>query len=191
MKTSNDHKPQDQNTGPTTADYVFLAFLALVLVSVTWLGIKNYGEGLKTETSKLNGEAWAAWMTEAGTTRFDEKTQHPACKGGVKPAADAKADAPGTWGACLKYLMAETELKDLVNPFSKEPPKLIGQCMPSDRSTPGAIVIEDLMPTPAGSALPFVASQLVDTDPIDYKMQIRITVCDKGGYPIKIAELEF
>ncbi|PIT73517.1 hypothetical protein B9Z39_15480 [Limnohabitans sp. JirII-29] len=191
MKTSNDHTPQVPHLGPTTTDYFFLAFLALVLVAVTWLGIKNYGEGLKTETSKLNGETWAAWMTEAGTTRFDENTKHPACKGGVKPGADAKPDAPGTWGACLKYLMTETELKDLVNPFFKEPPKLIAQCVPSDRSTPGAIVIEDLMPTPAGSALPFVASQLVEADPIDYKMQLRITVCDKGGYPIKITELEF
>jgi hypothetical protein len=55
----------------------------------------------------------------------------------------------------------------------------------------GAILLEDLMPTPPGSATPFVASQLLETDAIDYKMQLRLSVCDKGGYAIKIAEFEF
>jgi hypothetical protein len=47
------------------------------------------------------------------------------------------------------------------------------------------------MPTPPGSAIPFVGTQLVATDPIDYKMQLRVSVCDKGGDAIKVAEFEF
>jgi len=68
---------------------------------------------------------------------------------------------------------------------------LLEKCIPTDISTSGAIIIEDLMPTPPGSAIPFVGSQLVEADPIDYKMQLRVSVCDKGGYAIKVAEFEF
>jgi hypothetical protein len=36
-----------------------------------------------------------------------------------------------------------------------------------------------------------VATQLVDNDPIDSLVSMRITVCDRGGYAIKIEEFEF
>ena len=186
---------QDQsnpaNLGPTTSDYLFLLLIAVIIVLVTWLGIVNYKEALKVEASKSNGEAWVAWLTETGTTRFEANTQHPACKGGVKPAADAKADTPGTWGACLAHIMATTELKDQINPFFNATPHFVAACDPKDRTLMGAILLEDLMPTPPGSATPFVASQLLETDAIDYKMQLRLSVCDKGGYAIKVAEFEF
>jgi hypothetical protein len=194
MDSNHDQTPENKALGPTTADLLFLLFLAGVLVCVTWLGVLNYREGNKTEDAKRNGEAWAVWLTEAGESRFEPDFKHPACKGGVKPTQDpSKSDTPvaGTWGACLAYLMAETELKDLRNSFFNELPKLVPQCAPSDRQIMGAIVLEDLMATPPGSPVPFVVTPLVESDPIDYKMQVRITVCDKGGYPVKITELEF
>ncbi len=191
MAPSPDHTSENQQLGPNKADKLFLAFLALIVAAVTWLGVINYKEALKTETSKSNGEAWVAWLTETGTARFEASTPHPACKGGVKPAADAKADTPGTWGACLTHIMATTELKDQINPFFNVTPHFVPACVPSDRTLMGAILLEDLMPTPPGSATPFVASQLLETDAIDYKMQLRLSVCDKGGYAIKVAEFEF
>lgn len=98
---------------------------------------------------------------------------------------------PGTWGACFEYLMTKSELKDMLNPFTDEPPQFVPACNPSDSHLPGSIVIEKLTPTPPGSAVPVINSQLVNTDPIDQKMQLRISVCDKGSYAIKIAEFEF
>ena len=191
MASSTDHTSESQHLGPTTADKLFMFFLLLVVIAVTLLGVVNYKEALKTEASKSNGEAWVAWLTETGTTRFEADTQHPACKGGVKPAADAKATDAGTWGACLAHILATTDLKDQINPFFNKPPHFVAACVPSDRTLMGAILLEDLMPTPPGSATPFVASQLVETDAIDYKMQLRLSVCDKGGYAIKVAEFEF
>jgi hypothetical protein len=47
------------------------------------------------------------------------------------------------------------------------------------------------MPTPPGSATPYVAKPLIASDPIDYKLQIRLSVCDKGGDAIEIGEFEF
>jgi hypothetical protein len=55
----------------------------------------------------------------------------------------------------------------------------------------GAVVLEKLIPTPPGSAVPVINSQLIDSDPIDQKLQLRLSVCDKGSYPVKIGEFEF
>jgi hypothetical protein len=191
MASNTDHTPEHTDLGATGADKFFLAFLVVVIAAVTWLGVVNYKEALKVETAKSNGEAWVAWMTEAGTTRFEADTKLLACKGGLKPAADAKADTPGTWGACLAHIKANTELKDQVNTFFNKPPHFVAACDPKDRTLMGALLLEDLMPTPPGSATPFVASQLLETDSIDYKMQLRLSVCDKGGYAIKVADFEF
>ncbi len=191
MASSTDHTSQSPHLGPTTADKLFLVFLVIVVIAVTWLGIINYKEALKTETAKSNGEAWVAWLTETGTTRFDANTPNIACKGGLKPPADAKPGSPGTWGACLAHILETTDLKDQNNPFFNKPPHFVAACVPSDRTLMGAILLEDLMPTPPGSATPFVATQLIEADPIDYKMQLRLSVCDKGGYAIKVAEFEF
>jgi hypothetical protein len=175
MSSSTDRTSESPQLGPTPGDKLFMVFLVLVV----------------TETAKSNGEAWVAWLTEAGTTRFDANTTNQACKGGVKPAADAKAGSAGTWGACLAHIMATTELKDQINTFFNQAPHFVAACVPSDRTLMGAILLEDLVPTPPGSATPFVATQLVEADPIDYKMQLRLSVCDKGGYAIKVAEFEF
>jgi hypothetical protein len=191
MASSTDHSSETPHIGTNSADKLFIAFLVLVVAAVTWLGVVNYKEALKVEASKSNGEAWVAWLTETGTTRFEADSKHPACKGGTKPPADAKADTPGTWGACLAHIMATTELKDQINPFFNATPHFVAACDPKDRTLMGAILLEDLMPTPPGSATPFVASQLLETDAIDYKMQLRLSVCDKGGYAIKVAEFEF
>ena len=191
MASSTDHNTEHQHLGTTSADKLFLAFLVLVVAAVTWLGVVNYKEALKVEAAKSNGEAWVAWLTEAGTSRFEADTKLTACKGGVKAPADAKADTPGTWGVCLAHILANTELKDQVNDFFNKPPHFVAACDPKDRTLMGAILLEDLMPTPPGSATPFVASQLLETDSIDYKMQLRLSVCDKGGAAIKVAEYEF
>ncbi len=104
--------------------------------------------------------------------------------------ANVNEAKPGTWGACFEYLMTKSELKDMINPFTNEAPAFVAACIPSDGNLPGNIVIEKLIPTP-GSAVPVINSQLINSDPIDQKLQLRISVCDKGSYAIKIVELEF
>lgn len=193
MTTPQEATPPPEKHGTVLADYLFMGFLIFVVVSVTFLGIFNYKEALKTETAKSNGEALTAWLTEAGLKRFDANSTHEACKGGVKPASDGKSgeSVAGTWGPCFAYIMAKTELKELSNPFFNTQPKLITQCVPSDRTVMGAIVLENLVATPAGSANPLVISPLSDATAIDTKLLLRMSVCDKGGYSIKISEFEF
>ena len=193
MTTTHEPIHQPEPLGPSGSDYVFMAFLLVVILCVIWLGVINYKEAIKTETSKSNGEALVSWLTETGLKRFDADSQHDACKGGVKPAADAKPGDPvlGTWGPCFTYIMAKTEIKELVNPFFNASPKLIPQCVPSDRTVMGAFMIENLVATPPGSANPLVISPITDATPIDTKLQLRMSVCDKGGYAIKISEFDF
>lgn len=88
-------------------------------------------------------------------------------------------------------LESEKTLKALTNPFTKEPISFVAKCDPKERTSVGGIFLEKLVTTPAGSAIPLVASQLVNTDPIDTKLALRLTVCDKGGYAIRVEEFEF
>jgi hypothetical protein len=178
----------EKNYGPNAYDYVFLGFLVVVVVLVTWLGIKNYDEAVKTERAKSNGEAWATWLTETGLERGNKDFKLNGCRSGVKPDEEQKV---GTWGSCLEDIMTQSPLKDQINPFLKKQPKLIPQCISTDRTVIGDIVLEKMVATPPGSAVPVVISQLTEADSIQDKMQIRISVCDKGGYPIQVSELEF
>ena len=96
------------------------------------------------------------------------------------------------WGECFADIMDNVkELNGLRNAFTGEPLAFIAKCEPKDRSTNGNMVLEKIVPTPPGSAIPTVASQMVDMDAIDTKTSMKLTVCDKGGYPIKIDEFEF
>lgn len=202
MKTT-ETVAQAVHTGPKGTDMAFMVFLVGLLIFVSWLTTINYQEGMKTEVAKRNGEAWVAWLSQTGVQRFEPGFANTACAGAAAtpvPATTAAtaptkpegaAPAQGTWGACLAYTQSQTPLKDLVNTFFDKPPHFISQCDKGDRSTTGAIVLENLVPTPAGSAIPVVVKPLSETDVITGKMQIRVTVCDKGGYPIKISEIEF
>jgi len=199
----------------TAGDTGFLVFIAFVLVAVTLLGVMARKEALKTEGTKRNGEQWAAWLTKESAKRFEPGYALAACAGGTKaaaappaatePAGEAAATSAGaspagtapavasanTWGACLEQLTTQTEFKDMVNPFTGKPPVFIPACNPADHSLVGSIVFDKVTPNPPGSAIASVTSQLLATDLIAEKVQLKIAVCDKGSYAIKIAELEF
>lgn len=205
---------RSSSKGFTFQDFIFVIFVLSALVLVGFLGREAYLDAMKTEITKKNGEDLAAWLTEAGTLRFKKGYEIQACAGGKPPAvakveepvvaaaegenADKVEEAPvpepaqlGTWGACFAYLMAESDFKSMINPFTQEAPQFIAACNPADHSLAGQIVLEKLTPTPPGSAVPIINSQLVDTDPIDQKVQLRLSVCDKGAYAIKISEFEY
>lgn len=215
METLTAPHPEAPPSSFNLYDGFFVVFLGLVFVVVTWLGIHTRQEALKTEATKGNGEAWVAWFKEASGKRFDANYAYATCAGGVhadsaKPSpvpevaiassetktSDVPKDssispAAGSWGACLAELLQKTSFKDMRNPFNGEAPKYVEACTPGDLSLIGGIDIEKSIATPAGSAIPFVKSNLAPTDSIKEKQLLTVTVCDKGGYPIKIAEIEF
>jgi hypothetical protein len=202
--------------GSTSGEFGFFALMAAVLVAVVWVGVLSFEEGMNTEKSKRNGEAWVAWLTDNGTKRFEDGYALTACAGGAAAAAAAAATepteatqqapaaegeptakaapaapVPNTWGACLENILKVTELKDLVNPFTGKPPELIEKCDPADHNLHGNISIEKSVANPVGSAVPVTISSLIAADAIDTKLQLKLSICDKGAYPIKVSEFEF
>jgi hypothetical protein len=103
----------------------------------------------------------------------------------------AAAAAPKVWGACLEAILKSTELKDLVNPFTGKPPEFVEKCDPSDHNLHGNISIEKSVANPVGSAVPATISPLGAADALDTKLQLKLSICDKGAYPIKVSEFEF
>jgi hypothetical protein len=167
---------------PRLWDWAFLAVLAISLGAVVWMGQLAYHEGVKTERTKRLGEAWLEWLESAGAERG-------AGQGGVA----ACARSPGlTWAACQDWVTGpDGPLRAQVNPFDQQPLRLAQKCDFSDRTLVGALVLEKLMPTPPGSAVPHVIAPLGSGDAIDSALTLRVTVCDKGAGPIKIGEVEF
>ena len=196
--------------GLTSGDFGFFALMAAVLIAVTWVGVLSYEEGMNTEKSKRNGEAWVAWLSENSAKRFEADYALAACAGGppaaaapessekapagegetLAPAAPAAA-TPNAWGACLEEILKSTDLKGLVNPFTGKAPDLVEKCDPADHNLHGNISIEKSVATPVGSAVPATISPLVAADAIDTKLQLKLSICDKGAYPIKVSEFEF
>jgi hypothetical protein len=181
------------NAAPTTTvvsgkpnffDVLFLIFLACMLAVVAWVGMLSYEEGVKNKTSVQNGEAWVAWLKDNSDARMKEDFPIESCA--------VSAEERRRWGDCMAGILENVKtLNDLKNPFTHQPVAFVAKCVPKDPSTFGAIFLEKNVPTAPGSAIPAVASQLTDMDPIDTKMALKLTVCDKGGYPIKVDEFEF
>ena len=189
-------QPAAQTASFTFVDGLFCLFMVVVFCLVCWLGVFTREEALKTEATKRNGEALAAWLKAASDARFKPGYVYAACAGVSESAAPAEAAAPAlaaksTWGACVDELLTKTELKNMRNPFLGQMPKFVTECTASDRSVIGAIRLDKIIATPAGSAVATVKSELVRADAIAEKIKIAVTVCDKGGYPIKIDEIDF
>jgi hypothetical protein len=169
---------------PNFFDILFLIFLACVLSVVAWVGMLSYDEGVKNKTSVQNGEAWVAWLKNNSEARMKEDFPIESCA--------FNAEERRRWGDCMAGILENVkELRELKNPFTHQPVTFVAKCVPKDQSTVGAIFLEKNVPTAPGSAIPAVASQLTDMDAIDTKMALKLTVCDKGGYPIKVDEFEF
>ena len=169
---------------PNKSDILFLILLACIMATVAWVGVLAYKEGYKNEVTKHNGEAWVKWMKDNSEARTQEGFS-------VENCAVSETERK-RWGECFKELTEKVApLNNLTNPFLNGPVQFVAKCNPKDRSTVGGIFLEKLIATPLGSAVPVVASQLVDIDPIDTKLSLKLTGCDKGGYPVKVDEFEF
>ena len=188
------------STQPTATDWIFMLSCVVVMAVVALLGKFTYTEATKIETAKRNGEAVVTWMQEAAAGRFEPDFGVAACAGtapapaGAAPDTDkvASAKAPNTWGGCLNAILAHPNIKILNNPFREGITlDFAPACNPDDRSLKGNIVMEKITPTPPGSAIASIVSSLTPDVVIDQKIQVRVSVCDKGAHAVKVAEFEF
>ncbi len=195
MNSTQAHPNPPVSTQPTSIDWLFLLSCAVALALVAWFGKMNYTVATKTETAKRNGEAVVTWMQDATAGRFEPGFGVVACAGTAPPpagAAPATAKAPNTWGDCLEAILRESNMKALDNPFREGIAlDFAPACNPDDRSLAGNIVMEKITATPPGSAIATIISPLTPDVVIDQKIQVRLSVCDRGAYAVKVAEFEF
>ena len=172
---------------PNATDLAFLVFLLVILISVAVMGTFTFREGLKTEATKSQGEALVAWLGQSKAKRSEPDFAPAACSMTV-----GSTGKPRTWAECLPALQAEGgPLVGVSNAFTGRPLGLIARCDPSSNESPGQFVIERVSATPPGSAVPLVVAPFAPEDTLDKTLTIKVTVCDKGGYGIKIGEAEF
>lgn len=187
--------PSPAHGRPTFTDICFMLLLFAILLLVAYTSVIGYQDAMRIEATKKNGEAWVKWFKEsreqdAATGKLPAEcraTAHSAKEGG-------EADKTGlsSWGQCLEALQrANVPVAMQINPFTGAPEKRVAKCDPKDLKLVGATVLEKLVPTAPGSAVAAIASELLAADNISKKMQIRVTVCDKGAYPIRIGETDF
>ena len=182
---STDTMPLLPSPGPTRADKLFMVFLVLVLLAVAAIGRTMYKEGLKNEISKQNTADMVQWLGQAGSQRFDSDFEPAQCAGG-------DASAGNTWADCLPRLLADGgPLAGLRNPFTQKTPVFVARCEPGRAALAGALAIEKLTPGQPGAAQAFYASPLSGDDPINKKMQLRLSTCDHGGYAGISTEVTF
>jgi hypothetical protein len=137
-----------------------------------------------TQPAATNGHSLGVVATEMNA--------QPSVPALAVPAVPPPAPTPRTWGPCLKAISTlGGPLADKFNPFSQKPIVIVPKCDMADRALAGTMSLEKTLPTPPGSAIPFINSPLIESDSIEQKLQIRITMCDKGAYPVRIAEVEF
>ena len=180
-----DTVPLLPSPGPTRADKLFMVFLVLVLLAVAAIGRIIYNVGLKNEISKQNTAALVQWLEQAGSQRFGSDFEPAQCAGG-------DANASNTWAACLPRLLADGgPLAGLRNPFTQKTPVFVPRCEPGRSALAGVLVIEKLTPGQPGAAQAFYASPLGGDDPINKKMQLRLSACDQGGYAGLSTEVTF
>lgn len=186
---SSHHAQLGHSTGqPTARDIAFLGLLVLVLASVAAMGAVTFREGLKTEATKAQGEAFVAWLSQSKAHRTSPSFSPMACAQ-TSPAEGIK---PPAWRDCAGALLAAGgPLADVRNSFSQAPIGLIARCDPASRTSPGQLVIERISTTPPGSAVPLLVAPVAPDDAMNQPLTLRVTVCDKGGYGVKIGEAEF
>lgn len=176
------------NGKPTPGDIAFLALLLCVLLGVALMGSFTFREGQKTEATKAQAEALLAWLAQARPQRAAPDFELADCA--RRTGQDGQPS--GTWVQCARALRAEPgPLAGARNVFSGEPLRFIARCDPSQAATVGQLAIEKISLTPPGSAVPSLTAPIADDEPMNKSLTIKVLACDKGGYPIKVGEVEF
>lgn len=113
----------------------------------------------------------------------------PATAATAEPAASAQAQV--TWKTCHEALFAQSgALANLSNPFDAANTVLGTRCEKRNPATRGLVLVEKGGAPPPGTSGSLTWAALEEADPIAKGVQLRIQVCDAGGYLVKVAEVK-
>ena len=158
-------------------------FLLGSLAMVGVLGRMSLAEARKTDSSKDRAVALLQWFDDlAADPAKVDLAQRDKCK------PDDVANGSGkTWLACRNALLAEGgPLHGVVNPFDSEYSVFGDKCDRKNTATRGIIVVEESLKVMPGQPAAF--GPMPPTRPLEKDLGFRVTVCDKGSFPIKVGE---
>jgi len=185
METTNSTQTVTPSPGLNLFDKLFILLLILSLVGVAWVGRHSFKEGLKTETAKRNGEAWLASLKDMHEERLKPEGKNGPC---FKETEDGQP--VHNWQACFAHMQTLPALAELTNPYSGDKLTAIEACVAGDLNTSGSLVFKRVDSNPPGSATPTNVVNLTPDTTLDVASVIQVKVCDRGGYPISIGEIE-
>jgi hypothetical protein len=177
-----------QVAGIALSEFLFILTLVGALVLVGFLGRISMQEARRTEAAKEQAVKFVQWFeslsANAGEIPSAIKEQ---CKTAEPGDKGAPAAGGATWQTCRDALALEGgPLHGYVNPFSAEYAVFNEKCDRKNIATRGAIVVEEALKVPPGQAAVFAAMQ--DARQLEKELAFRVTICDKGSFPIKIGE---
>lgn len=174
--------------GLVLSELMFIVLLVSAMVLVVFVGRLSLDEARRTEAAKEAGVLLLKALDELSA----ESAAPPAavrdrCKPGEAAAPKEGEPAEKTWTACREALTAAGgPLHEFKNPFEQDYAVFAEKCDRNNRTTRGAIVVEELLkgaPGQPATYAPIAASRALEKD-----LGIRIAVCDKGSFVIKIGE---
>ena len=81
-------------------------------------------------------------------------------------------------------------MADAKNPFNPKESVMGTKCERDKPLTRGQLVVEKGTPPPPGISGSVSYASIEDSEPIVKGLMLKIIVCDKGSYPIKVSEVK-
>ncbi len=181
-----------RNQGLVLSEVMFILLLISAMVLVVVVGRLSLDEAQRSEVAKGTAITLLKWFDELGS----DASKVPAalqekCRP-AEPAEDAAAKtevkvAARTWAECRDALLAEGgPLHEAKNPFEPDYSVFSEKCDRSNRATRGTVVVEESLKVAPGQPAAF--APIAHARVLEKDLGIRIAICDKGSFVIKIGE---
>ena len=106
-------------------------------------------------------------------------------------AASAASAPPSTWAKCKHALVSPGgPLAEAVNTVNPKEPVLGVKCERDKPLTRGQVVVEKGTSPPPGISGSVAYAAIEDSEPMVKGLMLKILVCDKGSYAIKVLEVK-
>ena len=140
-----------------------------------------------SESASAPAAVAAAASESAASAAPAAVAAHTAVAAAVSPASGPAS----TWAQCKQALTAPGgPLADAQNTFNAKEPVLGVKCERDKPATRGQVVVEKGTSPPPGFPGSVTYAAIEDPEPIVKGLMLKILVCDKGSYPIKVAEVK-
>lgn len=174
--------------GLALSEFLFILMLVAALGLVGFLGRISLQEARRTDAAKEQAVKMLRWLDSLSANSNDIAPALKAhCVAGQPEDQSAAVKTGSAWQTCRDALALEGgPLHGYINPFSAEFPVFSEKCDRKNIATRGAIIVEESLKVPPGQTAKFVPMQAGRL--LENGLAVRVTICDKGSYPIKIGE---